>query len=176
MTDTGLIGDTEPAPGFELVDGSLVDATNSYDPSAGGAAGAMQSTSRDSSCSPPTSPTARSCRPSPQAAMQSFLPAEDLTQFGIDHGYGLGLDSYIMDDMTLLGHLGTGETGTSYFGYDAEHGRRRRRHHQHSHRRAIGDHGHRSPHRHQPERVNPTDVCTTGRRPPVSNSGSLSGR
>ena len=54
--------------------------------------------------------------------MQTFLPAEDLSQFGIDHGYGLGLERYVMDGMTVIGHMGTGETGSSYFGYDAEHG------------------------------------------------------
>jgi hypothetical protein len=54
--------------------------------------------------------------------LQTFLPAEDLSQFGIDHGYGLGLERYTMDDMTVLGHLGTGQTGSSYFGYDPERG------------------------------------------------------
>ena len=54
--------------------------------------------------------------------MQTFLPAEDLSQFGIDHGYGLGLERYAMDGMTVIGHMGTGETGSSYVGYDAETG------------------------------------------------------
>ena len=54
--------------------------------------------------------------------MQTFLPAEDLSQFGIDHGYGLGLERYAMDGMTVIGHMGTGNTGSSYVGYDAEHG------------------------------------------------------
>jgi hypothetical protein len=54
--------------------------------------------------------------------MQTFLPAEDLSQFGIDHGYGLGLERYAMDGMTVIGHMGTGKTGSSYVGYDAESG------------------------------------------------------
>ena len=54
--------------------------------------------------------------------MQTFLPAEDLSQFGIDHGYGLGLERYAMDGMTVIGHMGTGKIGSSYVGYDAERG------------------------------------------------------
>ena len=108
LTHTGVIGDTEPAPGFELIDGSLVDATNRYDPSVGGAAGAMQSTSRDLLVFATALADGTLLSPESQAAMQTFLPAEDLSQFGIDHGYGLGLERYAMDDMTVLGHLGTG--------------------------------------------------------------------
>ena len=60
--------------------------------------------------------------PESQAAMQTFLPAEDLSQYGIDHGYGLGVERYAMDGMTVIGHMGTGEVGSSYLGYDAERG------------------------------------------------------
>jgi D-alanyl-D-alanine carboxypeptidase len=122
LSHTGVIGDTAPAPGFELIDGSLVDATNSYDPSVGGAAGAMQSTSRDLLVFATALADGTLLSPETQAAMQTFLPAEDLSQFGIDHGYGLGLERYTMDNMTVLGHLGTGQTGSSYFGYDPERG------------------------------------------------------
>jgi D-alanyl-D-alanine carboxypeptidase len=122
LTHTGVIGDTEPAPGFELIDGSLVDATSSYDPSVGGAAGAMQSTSRDLLVFATALADGALLSPESQAAVKTFLPAEDLSQFGIDHGYGLGLERYTMDDMTVLGHLGTGQTGSSYLGYDPERG------------------------------------------------------
>jgi uncharacterized membrane protein YadS len=54
--------------------------------------------------------------------MQTFLPAEDLSQYGIDHGYGLGLERYAMDGMTIIGHMGTGAIGSSYLGYDAVRG------------------------------------------------------
>jgi hypothetical protein len=50
--------------------------------------------------------------------MLTFLPAEDLSRFGVDHGYGLGVEEYIMDGMTVIGHMGTGMTGSSYVGYD----------------------------------------------------------
>jgi D-alanyl-D-alanine carboxypeptidase len=122
MTDTGVIGDMEPAPGFELIDGALVDATNSYDPSVGVAAGAMQSTSRDLLVFATALADGTLLSPESQAAVQTFLPAEDLSQFGIDHGYGLGLDRYVVNGMTLIGHLGTGQTGSSYLGYDPDRG------------------------------------------------------
>ncbi len=54
--------------------------------------------------------------------MEAFVPAEDLSQFGIDHGYGLGLERYGMDGMTVIGHMGTGEAQNSYIGYHLETG------------------------------------------------------
>jgi D-alanyl-D-alanine carboxypeptidase len=122
MTHTGVVGDTAAAPGFELIDGSLVDVTHCYVPSVGGAAGAMQSTSRDLLTFATALADGTLLSPESQAAMQTFLPAEDLSQFGIDHTYGLGLDRYVMDDITLIGHLGTGNIGSSYLGYDPERG------------------------------------------------------
>jgi D-alanyl-D-alanine carboxypeptidase len=121
MSDTGLITEVS-TPGFALVDGSLVDVTRSFDPSVGGAAGALQSTNRDLLAFVTALARGTLLSPESRAAMQTFLPAEDLSQFGIDHGYGLGLERYVMDDMTVIGHMGTGEIGSSYFGYDSERG------------------------------------------------------
>ena len=39
----------------------------------------------------------------------AFVPGEDYSRFGIDHGYGLGIERYVMDDITVIGHMGTGE-------------------------------------------------------------------
>jgi hypothetical protein len=54
--------------------------------------------------------------------METFVPAEDYSQFGIDHGYGLGLERYVGDGFTIEGHMGTGEAQSSYVGFDREHG------------------------------------------------------
>ncbi len=121
MTHTSLITDTA-TPGYNIIDGSLVDVTSRSDPSVGGAAGALQSTSRDLLAFATALADGTLLSPESQAEMQTFLPAEDLSQFGIDHGYGLGLERYAMDGMTVIGHMGTGDTGSSYVGYDAEHG------------------------------------------------------
>ena len=60
--------------------------------------------------------------PDSQAAMQTFVPGEDLSQFGIIHSYGLGLEQYAKDAVTVIGHMGTGEARSAFLGYDAEHG------------------------------------------------------
>ena len=120
MTQTGLTG--RPVPAFAPGDGTFVDVTNDFDPSIGGAAGGLQSTSRDLLVFAEALADGTLVSPESRAAMQQFLPAEDLSRFGIDHGYGLGIDQYVMDGMTVIGHMGTGETGSSYVGYDAETG------------------------------------------------------
>jgi D-alanyl-D-alanine carboxypeptidase len=121
MTHTSLITD-QSAPAYDIIDGSFVDVTNRFDPSVGGAAGAMQSTSRDLLAFANALADGTLLSPESQAAMQTFLPAEDLSQFGIDHGYGLGIERYAMNGMTVIGHMGTGKSGSSYVGYDAERG------------------------------------------------------
>jgi D-alanyl-D-alanine carboxypeptidase len=120
MTHTGLTG--TPVPAFAPGDGTLVNVSDDFDPSIGGAAGALQSTSRDLLVFAKALTDGTLVSPQSQAAMQQFLPAEDLSRFGIDHGYGLGIERYVMDGMTVIGHMGTGETGSSYVGYDAETG------------------------------------------------------
>ena len=117
MTHTSVITD-RTAPGFRIVDGSLVDVTHDSDPSVGGAAGAMQSTNSDLLAFARALADGTLLSPESRAAMETFLPAEDLSQFGIDHGYGLGLERYATADMTIIGHMGTGEVGSSYVGFD----------------------------------------------------------
>ncbi len=121
MTHTSQITDTA-ASGYDMIDGSFVDVTHNFDPSVGGAAGGLQSTNRDLLAFATALADGTLLPPESQAVMQTFLPAEDLSQFGIDHGYGLGLERYAMDGMTVIGHMGTGKVGSSYVGYDAERG------------------------------------------------------
>jgi D-alanyl-D-alanine carboxypeptidase len=59
--------------------------------------------------------------PESQAAMEAFVPGEDLSQFGVVHGYGLGLEHYATDSITVVGHLGTGEAHSAFVGYDPVH-------------------------------------------------------
>jgi hypothetical protein len=53
--------------------------------------------------------------------MQAFVPGDDYSQFGIVHGYGLGLEQYSNDAISVEGHMGTGEAQSAFLGYDAEH-------------------------------------------------------
>jgi D-alanyl-D-alanine carboxypeptidase len=121
MTRTDAITDERPV-GYQIVDGSFVDVTESNNPSVGGAAGGLQSTGRDlvrfaAALRDGTLLSRRS-----QRAMRAFAPGEDLSQYGIDHSYGLGFERYAADGVTVLGHMGTGQTGSSFIGYDAERG------------------------------------------------------
>ena len=50
--------------------------------------------------------------------MQTFVPGEDYSQFGIAHGYGLGIERYANDSITVIGHMGTGESQSAFIGYD----------------------------------------------------------
>ena len=121
MTATGELGDHGPV-GYRVVDGTLVDWTDAADPSVGGAAGGLQSTGRDLLLFATALRDGTLLSPQSQAAMQAFVPAEDLSQFGIEHGYGLGLERYTLDGITVIGHMGTGEAQSAYVGYDAGRG------------------------------------------------------
>ena len=50
--------------------------------------------------------------------MQTFVPGEDYSQFGITHGYGLGFEKYSNDEITVVGHMGTGAAQEAFIGYD----------------------------------------------------------
>ncbi len=121
MTYTSNITDERP-PGYVIVDGSFVDATFIAHPSVGGAAGSLQSTGRDLLVFATALADGTLLTPDSQAAMQAFIPGEDLSQFGILHGYGLGLEQYANADITVIGHLGTGEAHSAFVGYDPDHG------------------------------------------------------
>ena len=99
-------------------DGTFVDATNSTDPSVGGAAGALQSTERDLLQFITALADGRLLTPRFLAEMEAFVPGEDYSQFGIDHGYGLGLEQFVTTQITMYGHLGTGAAQSAYIGWD----------------------------------------------------------
>jgi D-alanyl-D-alanine carboxypeptidase len=121
LTHTSQMTDERPV-GYASVDGALVDTTSVEDPSIGGAAGSLQSTGRDLLRFVAALADGTLLSPASQAAMQTFVPADDLSQFGIVHGYGLGLERYALDGMTVEGHMGTGEAQSAYVGYDTERG------------------------------------------------------
>ena len=116
MTRTSLL-EHMTSPGFAVVDGGLVDATTMQDPSLGGPAGGIQSNGRDLLRFGAALFDGRLLSPESQTAMQAFVPGEDYSAYGITHSYGLGLEQYVTDAVTVLGHLGTG-LHTSFLGYD----------------------------------------------------------
>jgi D-alanyl-D-alanine carboxypeptidase len=121
LTATGPITDQFPT-GYQLVDGAFVDTTRSADPSVGGAAGALASTDRDLLAFATAMRDGTLLSPASQAQMMTFVPGEDLSAYGITHSYGLGIERYVTDDITIIGHMGTGQAQGSFYGFDPDHG------------------------------------------------------
>ena len=121
LTGTSAITDQHPT-GYKLIDGAFVDTTFSADPSVGGAAGGMDSTGRDLLTLAAALRDGRLLSPESRAAMRSFVPGEDLSQYGIVYGYGLGIEQYANDTVVVDGHMGTGEAQSAFLGYDVTSG------------------------------------------------------
>ncbi|MFL6151822.1 MAG: serine hydrolase domain-containing protein [Ornithinibacter sp.] len=111
------------APGYGLVGDSFVDYTDRWDPSVGGAAGGLQSTSSDLLRFIQALAHGRLLSHASQEQMMTFIPAEDLSQFGVvDHEYGLGLELYSTDRVTVYGHLGSGAAHSAFIAFDRRSG------------------------------------------------------
>lgn len=120
MNHTDLIG-TDSPPGYDLAETGFVTAPRDH-PSTGGAAGALESTTRDllrfaAALNDGTLLTAPS-----RAAMRTFVPGEDFSDFGVVHSYGLGLERYQAGPLTVLGHLGVSDAHSAFVGFDPRTG------------------------------------------------------
>lgn len=121
MTSTALIG-SDSATGYTLVDDVFVDATYQLHPSVVGAAGGLESTTRDLLSFATALARGTLLSPASQTAMQTFVPGEDYSLFGVVHSYGLGLERYENEQITVLGHLGSGAAHSAFLGFDVENG------------------------------------------------------
>ena len=121
MTNTSEMG-ADSAPGFLGRDGSFVDGTTRWNTSTGGSAGALQSTDHDLLLFARALADGTLLSPESQAAMRSFVPGEDYSQFGIVHRYGLGLEEYSNGAIAVDGHMGTGAAHAAFLGFDLAHG------------------------------------------------------
>ena len=106
------------SPGFAVVDGGFVDATTMQDPSLGGAAGGIQSTGRDLLRFGDGAVRRDAAVARIAGSDAGFRAGRGPLAYGITHSYGLGLEQYVTDAVTVLGHLGTG-LHRSFLGYDA---------------------------------------------------------
>jgi D-alanyl-D-alanine carboxypeptidase len=119
LRHTGYAGEAS-APrtgvGHVLANGKFVDATDLWHPSIGGAAGAMYSTTADLMAFTLALFEGDLLDAKRTAEMRAFVRGED---YGfVDHAYGLGLERYTVNHLTLLGHMGTGSAHGSFIGYD----------------------------------------------------------
>jgi D-alanyl-D-alanine carboxypeptidase len=120
MTDTSFV-DGDAAPGYALSGGAFVVPPPRH-PSLGASAGAMQSTTSDLLLFAKALADGTLLSPEAQDEMRSFVPGEDLSRFGLMQQYGLGLEAYSNDTVTVVGHMGNGHAYSAFFGYDAELG------------------------------------------------------
>ncbi len=122
MRSTGLVG-SDQAPGFVVADTGLVafDPATVH-PSVGGAAGGLQSTASDLLVFAEALADGRLVSNRIRAEMETFTPGEDYSAYGVVHGYGLGLETYSTDKVTVYGHMGTGAAQGSFAGFDPESG------------------------------------------------------
>ncbi|WP_158579882.1 serine hydrolase domain-containing protein [Geodermatophilus marinus] len=116
------LGSLRGVPGYVVDEGRLVEATDRWHPSVGGAAGALESTAADLLVFTEALRDGRLLSEQSQAEMGTFIPAEDLSQFGIDHRYGLGFEEYASEQLTVHGHLGSGSVHSAFFGFDPDSG------------------------------------------------------
>lgn len=119
MTSTAVIS-ADSATGHVLTGELFVDATHRLHPSIGGAAGGLESTNRDLLRFATALVNGTLLSPESQTAMQTFVPGEDYSSFGIVHSYGLGLERYENDGITVFGHLGSGAAHSAFFGFDVD--------------------------------------------------------
>ena len=119
LRHTGYAGERSAPPlgtGHVIADGKFVDATLRWHPSIGGAAGGMYSTAADLVAFTVALFEGDLLDARRTAEMRTFVAGEDYGYVG--HAYGLGLERYTVNNLTVLGHMGTGSAHGSFIGYD----------------------------------------------------------
>jgi len=123
LRHTGYAGEPS-APrvgtGHVVEDGRFVDATHRWHASIGGAAGGMYSTAADLLAFTLALFEGHLLDAKRMAEMRTFVRGEDYGHVG--HAYGLGLERYTVNHLTVLGHMGTGSAHGSFIGYDPASG------------------------------------------------------
>jgi D-alanyl-D-alanine carboxypeptidase len=120
MGKTDLISPDSPR-GYDLGRSGFVEASR-WNPSVGGAAGALESTPRDLLKFAAALRDGSLLDHESQAAMRTFVPGEDYSAFGVVNSYGLGLERYRAGAVTVLGHLGSSDAHSGFVGFDPRSG------------------------------------------------------
>ncbi|MBW2290864.1 MAG: serine hydrolase [Deltaproteobacteria bacterium] len=121
MTRTGYPdeeGALQVGPGHGTENSVFVDYSSRWHHSVGGAAGAMYSTASDMLRFIRALRDGSLLDQQRSVEMRTFVPAENYGY--IRHEYGLGLEKYVLNDLTLYGHLGTASAHSSFIGFDPE--------------------------------------------------------
>jgi D-alanyl-D-alanine carboxypeptidase len=119
LRHTGYAGEASAPPlgsGHVLASGRFVEATDRWHPSIGGAAGAMYSTAPDLLVFTLALFEGDLLDAKRATEMRTCVRG---TAYGhVGHEYGLGLERYTVNDLAILGHMGTGSAHGSFIGYD----------------------------------------------------------
>ncbi|MFN8022615.1 MAG: serine hydrolase domain-containing protein [Acidimicrobiales bacterium] len=123
LGSTGPIGG-ERSPGYVVVDGQPVEVVDGGDPSVGGAAGAMQSTVADLLVYVGALRDGTLVSPEMREAMLQMVDVGDLTDLGVEHTYGLGIERYALGGVEVIGHLGVATPAgqSAFIGWDPSTG------------------------------------------------------
>jgi D-alanyl-D-alanine carboxypeptidase len=119
LRHTGYAGEPSAprlGPGYIIEHGRFIEATDRWDPSIGGAAGGLYSTPADLMAFTRALFEGDLLDAQRTAEMRTFIDAADLGRIG--HAYGLGLERYTLNNLTVLGHMGVGSAHSAFIGYD----------------------------------------------------------
>ncbi len=119
LRHTGYSGEPSAPPlgdGYVIEEGTFVRATDRWHPSLGGAAGGMYSTTADLMTFTLALFEGGLVDAKRSAEMQAFVPGGDIGH--VRHAYGLGLERYVVNGLTVLGHMGTASAHGAFIGYD----------------------------------------------------------
>lgn len=119
LKHTGYCGEPSAlrvGTGHIIEHGRFVEATGRWHPSIGGAAGGMYSITADLMAFTLALFEGNLLDARLAAEMRTFVSGEDYGYVG--HDYGLGLESYSVRNLTVLGHMGVGSAHSSFIGYD----------------------------------------------------------
>jgi len=123
MQHTAYAGEpsaTAMGKGYRKQDGDFVEATDIWHASVGGAAGAMISTASDLMRFIVALRQGRLLDEAWLEEMRRFVAADDIGH--VKHAYGLGYERYILNEVTLEGHMGTGGAYVAFMGFDPRSG------------------------------------------------------
>jgi D-alanyl-D-alanine carboxypeptidase len=119
LRHTGYAGEPSAPPlgtGYVIAGGKFVEAALRWHPSLGGAAGAMYSTAADLLAFTVALFEGDLLDAKRTAEMRTFIRGDDIGYVG--YAYGLGLEKYTANNLTVLGHMGVGSAHGSFIGYD----------------------------------------------------------
>jgi D-alanyl-D-alanine carboxypeptidase len=122
MSSTRLLESGSQAPAHSLGAEGWIEVTDLTDPSIGGAAGALESTVSDLSVFINALATGELLPLELQQQMETFVAGQDYSEFGVEHGYGLGVERYDTAEVSVIGHMGVGAGQSTFIGFDHRHG------------------------------------------------------